>query len=571
MRLYFKPRLLLCTFLICLSIIIYSCSSVSVEKLYDNGVVATSSPIASQVGLDILESGGNAFDAAIAVGFALAVTHPQAGNIGGGGFALLKRAGVDNIEALDFREMAPLGATRDMYLDINGDPIENKSILGAASSGVPGTVAGLFEIWKRYGSLDWFDLVQPAMVLADSGFIVTEYLANSIMEYRKDLSFFPETEKLFFKNGQPVKSGELLIQKDLARTLDRIGRDSTDGFYAGETAELIVSSMQKNNGLISAKDLSNYHPIWRRPVQFEFDKYMIYSMPPPSSGGVILGEILKMIESYDFELYSPNSPEYIHLFAEACRLAYADRAVHLGDPDFVNNPVDELLSDNYITARSSLINPDAAGNSEEIGSGISEKNILPESESTTHFCIVDKDHNIVSLTYTLNASYGSKLVVDGAGFLLNNEMDDFSVKPGIPNIYGLVGGEANEIVPGKRMLSSMSPTIIMKNDRPVMALGSPGGSKIITTVAEAIINFIRFDMTASKIAGFPRFHHQWLPDTLYLEQGGFDLNTIQALISKGHRVKERSKYSDLQIIFINDNGLISGASDPRENGKTLGY
>ncbi|MCP4705207.1 MAG: gamma-glutamyltransferase, partial [candidate division Zixibacteria bacterium] len=353
-------------------------------------------------------------------------------------------------------------------------------------------------------------------------------------------------------------------QKDLAATIQRIALDSLKGFYSGETADLIVETMEKYDGLISHDDLSNYSPVWRRPVNFKFDSLDIYSMPPPSSGGVLLGMILKLLQPIDFSTFSPKSPEYIHHFAEACRLVYAERAVHLGDPDFVDNPIEVMLSDDYLDARRELIDEDRAGLSREIESGIPQD--YSESESTTHFSIADKSGNLVSLTYTLNTSYGSKLVVGGAGFLLNNEMDDFSIKPGVANVYGLVGGEANKIVSGKRMLSSMSPTIILKDDKPFLALGSPGGSKIITTVAQAIVNFSRFGLNLKQIVKMPRFHHQWLPDTLFFEQDGFDINIKQDLISKGHNIKERSQYSELMIISINENRMISGAADPRRNG-----
>jgi len=565
-------RILLSFFII----LLLGCGSVSVEKLYDNGVISTASPIASQIGLEILKSGGNAVDAAVAIGFALAVCYPEAGNIGGGGFALVYSASDSEVISLDFRETAPGAANRDMYLDKNGDVIPYNSLLGAKAAGVPGTVAGMYALWKKLGTLPWPQLIQPALKLADSGFIVDFCMAESITDYRKELKFFPETEKIFLPGAVPLKEGDRFVQKDLAETLRLIAQDSLDGFYSGRTAELIVATMQKYDGLISLEDLAAYQPIWRAPVHFKFDSLDIYSMAPPSSGGVIIGEILKLLEPFEFMAYLSDSPEYIHLFAEACRLAYADRAKHLGDPEFVNNQVDQLLDNSYIESRHRLINQDFAGNSSKVTSGLSGEerdtaNMRPESESTTHYCIADKDGNIVSLTYTINTAFGSKLAVDGAGFLLNNEMDDFSIKPGQPNVFGLIGGKANEIAPGKRMLSSMSPTIVLQDGRPLLALGSPGGSKIITTVAEAIINFSRFGLNLQQIVEQPRFHHQWLPDTLYLETGGFDINVIQDLISRGHIVKERNRYSDLQIIHLGENKLRSGASDPRNCGVTVGY
>ncbi len=546
-----------------------SCGSLTVETFYENGVVVTSSPIATEIGLDILKQGGNAFDAAVGVGFALAVSYPEAGNIGGGGFALTYDARAGEVNALDFREKAPAGATVDMFLDSNGFVIENSSLSGSRAAGVPGTVAGLYSLWEKYGSLDWYQLLQPSYMLADTGFILDQYLASSMAAYSESLRYFPETEAVFFADNTNPKAGDRFIQKDLAATIQRIALDSLNGFYSGKTADLIIETMEKYNGLIDYDDLESYQPVWRKPVKFSFDSLDIYSMPPPSSGGVLLGMILKLLEPFDFSIFTPRSPEYIHLFAEACRLAYAERAVHLGDPDFVSNPVEVMLSNDFLDARRGLIDKSRAGISREIESGIPQN--FPESESTTHFSIADRFGNLVSLTYTLNTRYGSRLVVGGAGFLLNNEMDDFSIKPGVANVYGLIGGEANEIAPNKRMLSSMSPTIVLKKGKPVLALGTKGGSKIITTVAQALVSYSRFGLNLKQIVNMPRFHHQWLPDTLYLEKSGFDINIKQDLIAKGHNIKERNRYSELMIISINENGMITGAADPRRNGSVSGY
>ncbi len=563
---YYRFTAVICA----LSVLLFSCSALTVEKFYENGVVTTSSPIASDVGLEVLKNGGNAFDAAVAVGFAMAVCLPEAGNIGGGGFALIYNSKSGNVSALDFRETAPAKAAADMYLDEYGEVIENGSLIGAKASGVPGTVAGLYELWMKYGSVEWSELIRPAISLADTGFIVHDYNVESFETHERELRTFPETKAVFFKAGTVLKKGERLIQSDLASTLNRIAYDSLDGFYAGKTADLIMQTMQKHGGLIDHDDLSDYQPVWRRPVSFSFDDTLdIYSMPPPSSGGVIFGQILKLLEPFEFATYNCDSPEYIHLFAEACRLAFADRSVYLGDPDFVNNPIAQLLDPAYLESRRRLIDIEQAGSSENVKAGVLGRTV--ESKSTTHFCIVDREGNAVSLTYTLNTSFGSKLVVDGAGFLLNNEMDDFAIKPGVANAWGLIGDKANEIAPGKRMLSSMSPTIVLKKGKPVLILGSPGGSKIITTVAQAIINVSRYGLNIQQIVKQPRFHHQWLPDTLYLEMGGFDINVIQSLITLGHNIKERSRYSDLQIVYINDAGQKSGASDPRRRGKTVGY
>jgi len=556
-------------FYILILLLTFSCDSITVEKLHGNGAVVSSSPIASQIGLGILEQGGNAADAAVAVAFALAVTHPSAGNIGGGGFALYYDAGINQIKALDFRETAPAAATRDMYLDQNGNIIENSSLLGARAAGVPGTVAGLHELWQTYGSMKWYDLILPSMMLADSGFAVSEYLSSKIADYKNALGEYSETSKIFLPEGTPPSPGTKLIQKDLAATLGIIALDSTEGFYAGKTADLIVNAMDRYDGLITHEDLAGYTPVWRDPIHFRFDSLDIYSMPPPSSGGLIMGMILGLLEPYEFATYTSQSPEYIHLFAEACRLSYVERASHLGDPDFIDNPVQQILDPDFLEARRKLIDPKKAGISSELGSGIAE--MTRESESTTHFCVADKNGNIVSLTYTINTSFGSKLVVDGAGFLLNNEMDDFVSKPGEPNIYGLVGGEENAIAPGKRMLSSMSPTIVLKKGKPCLALGSPGGSRIITAVAQAIVNFSRFDLGPDKLVSHPRYHHQWLPDTLYLEEKGFNINVIQDLIAKGHIVKETDPFCELELIYFNNAGLMTGAADPRGDGEAVGY
>lgn len=545
------------------------CTDLKVEKLYSGGAVASSSPIASAIGLQILQAGGNAFDAAVATAFAAAVSYPQAGNIGGGGFALIYDARAERVKALDFREFAPGAATQDMFLDDSGKVKENESLFGAKAAGVPGTVAGLYELWKKHGSLPWFELVKPAMELADSGFILSARMADALKEYQKDLSQFEETRKIFFENGNILSAGKRLIQKDLAASLERIGLDGDSGFYYGTTAELIVASMTKYGGLITNADLEQYKPVWRQPLSFEFDTLQVYSMPPPSSGGVIMAQILKLLEPYDFYGYSPDHPEYIHLFAEACRLAYADRAVHLGDPDFVHNPVRELLDSSYLESRRGQIDPGRAGLSEKVGSGLPDA--FHESENTTHFSVVDKDGNAVSITYTINTAFGSKLVVEGAGFLLNNEMDDFSLSPGVPNFFGLVGGQANAIAPHKRMLSSMSPTIILKKGRPFLILGSPGGSRIITAVAQTILNLVRFEQTISAAVATPRFHHQWLPDTLYLEEKSYAPEIVQSLRELGHNVRERRPYSDVEAIMIDVDGFLIGASDPRGEGAVAAY
>ncbi|MDH4035234.1 MAG: gamma-glutamyltransferase, partial [candidate division Zixibacteria bacterium] len=414
------------------------------------------------------------------------------------------------------------------------------------------------------GSLPWEQLVTPAAKLADTGFVVDDYLAGSLAEYSAALAGFDSTARQFLPGGRTPTAGQRLSQPNLAATLYTIAAEGPDGFYKGQVADRIVATMQEHGGLIDHSDLENYLVRWRPPVKFRFDSLEVYSMPPPSSGGICMGQILSNLESYSFASWSPASPEYIHLFTEASRLAFADRSEHLGDPDFWEVP-SKLLSQQYLSHRASLIDADQATPSKQVTPGASE------SDQTTHFNVCDSSGNMVAITYTLNAPYGCKLVVEGAGFLLNNEMDDFSIKPGHPNIYGLVGGEANKIEPGKRMLSSMTPTLVMLNERPFMALGSPGGSKIITVVAQAIVNFTRFHLTLNETVAQPRFHHQWLPDVLYLEQGSFDINVIQGLIVRGHNVKERKPYSDLQIVHITQDGVMAGASDPRGGGSVSGF
>jgi len=542
------------------------CDSFEVTRLYERGMVVTVSPIASEVGRDILARGGNAFDAAVGVGFALAVTYPLAGNLGGGGFAVLRDGRSEEIQALDFRETAPATATADMYLDENGDVNDSLSTQGAPAAGVPGTVAGLHALWEKYGTLPWQELVTIAARLADTGFVVDERLAQAFTKYEESLSKYDETRMLFFPGGVAVRSGDSFLQPELARSLYLLAADGPDAFYTGAIADSLVACMEKYGGLISHADLEQYRPVWRTPVHFTFDSLDIYSMPPPSSGGIMLGQILGMLEPYDFSRFTPDSPEYIHLFCEVCRLAYADRSEHLGDPEFYGVP-SGLLNPDYLAGRRNRIPLDHAGNSSETQPG---NPIKYGPGETTHYSICDADGNMVAVTTTLNSYFGSGLVVGGAGFLLNNEMDDFSTRPGHPNLYGLVGNEANKIEPRKRMLSSMTPTLVLKNDQPFLILGSPGGSKIITTVAQAIINFTRFDMSLAETVEQPRFHHQWLPDMIYLEERGFGVATIQRLIRFGHEVKERPRYGDLEMVHIAMSGLMSGASDSRRGGAAVG-
>jgi len=548
-------------------VFVFGCSRVGVKSCYENGALATSAPIATDVGVEVFKRGGNSFDVAVAVGFTLAVVDPKAGNIGGGGFAVIRDGKNGDIKALDFRETAPENAFEKMYLDDSDQVIPDLSNIGVKASGVPATVAGLYELWRKYGSLEWEELVNIAASLADTGFVVDNYLAASLFEYKDELNLFEETADIFCPGGRCFVMGNRLVQADLAKTLYRVAAEGPDGFYKGEVADKILKCMEKHGGLIGGEDLAGYRPVWREAVSCTFDGYDIYSMSPPSSGGILIAQILKILEPFDFSRYFHDSPEYIHLFCEASKFAFADRSVHMGDPEFYNVPK-TLLDSSYLAGRRELIDIKHATHSADIGPGNPP---LEESNQTTHFSICDKNGNMVAITYTLNSSYGSKLVVAGAGFLLNNEMDDFSIKAGHPNLYGLIGSEANRIEPGKRMLSSMSPTLVLKDGKPSLIVGAPGGSKIITTVAQALINFIRFDRNADELCQKPRFHHQWMPDILYLEEGGFDINTIQALIRLGHNVEESSPYSDLQVIHIDEANLMTPASDPRHRGKASGY
>jgi gamma-glutamyltranspeptidase/glutathione hydrolase len=549
------------------SLTICGCDSLSVEKYFESGVIVTVSPIASEIGRRVFVDGGNAFDAAVAAGFALAVVYPQAGNIGGGGFAVFREAKGDTIRALDFREMAPSAATPTMFLDDSGRVISDLATLGARAVGVPGTVAGMWALWSDRGNLEWRDLVSIAARLADTGFIVDAQLAEDLAENRAELEQFPETAEIFFPEGRQLRAGDRLVQKDLAASLRLIADQGPDGFYRSELSELLDSTMRKYGGLLTRGDMENYQTVWRQPVHIRFDSLDIYSMPPPSSGGIAVGQILGILKPYDFDLFTPQSPEYIHLFAEAARLTFADRSVHLGDPDYYRMP-DGLLDSAYLAERREKIKKHRASSSEEIHPGNPS---AVESEQTTHFSVCDRQGNMVAVTTTINTTFGSKLVVGGAGFLLNNEMDDFAIKPGYPNTYGLTGSQANQVEPEKRMLSSMAPTVILVRGNPFLITGSPGGSKIITTVALSILNFSRFELSLEETVSQPRFHHQWLPDVLYLEQGGFDVSVKQTLIRYGYTIEERPPWGDLEMINIVPGGLMQGASDPRRGGAVAGY
>ncbi|NNE58020.1 MAG: gamma-glutamyltransferase [Hellea sp.] len=503
-------------------------------QVSENGMVAAQDVIAAEVGRDILAKGGNAVDAAVAVGFALAVTHPQAGNLGGGGFMMISLDGQDVI-ALDFREMAPAAASRDMFIGADGEVDNDVSWYSRKSSGVPGTVMGLLDALETYGTMNRKQVIGPAQTLAKDGFPVSYSLSASLENHRSELSIDPSSVEYFFKaDAQGYRAGELLVQPDLAGTLKRIIRKGRDGFYSGETADLIVAEMQSGTGLITHDDLANYKSVTRKAVTGTYRGYDISAMPPPSSGGVHIVQMLNILEGYDLKSDGHNSAAYIHKLIEVMRRAYADRSKHLGDPDFYDVPVRELTSAAYAKQLRATIDPKKATRSSDIAPAV----VFPdESPATTHYAVMDKDGNAVAVTYTLNFSYGSGYSVDGAGFLLNNEMDDFSSKPGSPNGYGLIGGEANGIEPRKRPLSSMSPTIVRENGKNILATGSVGGSTIISQTLQIILNLVEFDMNVKAAVQAPRVHHQWLPDLVYVEPG-ISPDTIIILKSMGHKFLE---------------------------------
>ncbi len=536
---------------------IYAASYPPVKNTKD-GLAISSNVLANEIGQKVLEEGGNAIDAAVAVGYALAVVHPAAGNIGGGGFAVIHLANGENI-TLDFREKAPLKATRDMYLDENKEVIQDASVIGYLAAGVPGTVAGMSEMLDKYGTKKLSDLIEPAIKLAQNGFQITDRQAETMLEVKDEFAKFASSKKYFLKNdGSTYKGGEILIQKDLANTLKLIQKEGPKAFYEGAIADLIVKDMEKNGGIITKEDLKNYKPVWRKPVVGNYRGYDIISMAPPSSGGIHIIEILNIMENANIGDMGFGSISTISLMTEAMRQAYADRSEYLGDPDFVKVPVEKLIDKDYAKSIFKKINLNRATPSKNVKPGLGK-----ESNNTTHYSVADKWGNAVSVTYTINASYGSAAAVDGAGFLLNNEMDDFSIKPGVPNIYGLVGGDANAIEPNKRPLSSMSPTIILKDGKLFMVVGSPGGARIITTVLQVISNVIDHKMNISEAVSAPRFHMQWLPDEIRIEKFGMTKDTIKALENKGYKIVELPDMGDVNAILI-DNGIFYGTMDPRK-------
>lgn len=533
---------------------------------YSNGMVVCAYPDAAQVGLDILKKGGNAVDAAVAVQFALTVTHPQAGNIGGGGFMVF-RSGKGETNTLDFREKGPAGASANMYLDSAGNVIPDMSLYTHQASGVPGSVDGMAEAHRKYGKLKWADLVQPSINLARNGFKLTKHLASDLNHAKADFVRLNPGKTYLVKDGD-WKEGDMLVQEDLAKTFEYIRDKGRDGFYDGIVADEVVAEMNAGNGLISKADLKNYHSVWRKAIIGKYKDYKIITMPPPSSGGIALLQLLQSVEKYPLKRWGYNQDSTIRLIVEAERRVYSDRSKYLGDPDFYKVPVDSLLKPAYITARMNSFSWDAATPSTSIQPGTF---VGYESDQTTHYSIVDRDGNSVSITTTLNDTFGSHIFVKGAGFLLNNEMDDFSAKPGVPNMYGLVGGKANSIQPGKRMLSSMTPTIVEKDGKLFMVVGTPGGSTIITSVFQTILNVIEFNQSMQQAVASKRFHSQWLPDEVTIEKDGVDSATVTKLQSKGYKVVTRNAIGRVDAILKTQWGYYEGGADPRGDDTKLGF
>ncbi len=540
------------------------------------GLVATTDEYATRVGLDILAAGGNAVDAAVATGLALAVVNPEAGNLGGGGFMMVRLAD-GTVYSQDHREKAPLAATRDMYLDEDGN-VSDRSVVGHLAAGVPGTVSGLWEAHERFGSLPWEAIVQPAIDLA-GGFVVTTRLVSTLEAAQNGIRLFEAGARVFLPGDAVPAVGDTFSQPDLAGVLTRLRDQGPDDFYRGETAALIAAEMERGGGIITLEDLDRYTSVWREPAAFDYRGYTVHSMPPPSSGGVTMAAIANLVERWDLGAMGWNSPETIHVMAESFRRAYADRNEYLADPDFVELPVEQFLSDDYADSRAATISLERATPSAEVHPGIDA--FLDESH-TTHYSVVDGAGNAVAVTTSVNSWYGGKVVVEGAGFFLNNTMDDFAAKPGTPNQFGLVQGERNAVGPGKRMLSAMSPTIVEDPDGNLFLItGTPGGATIITTVLQSIFNVIDHGMNVVQAVHAPRVHHQHLPDLVFYEYGGLPAATVQALEALGHTVQERDPgppeayfaggmSGDVQLIMVMPDGSYSGWSDPRRGGLTLG-
>src|SRR6266581_1345108 len=528
------------------------------------GMVVTQEPLAADVGIAVLKSGGNAIDAAVAVGFALAVTHPFAGNIGGGGFMLIRLA--DGRTAfIDFREKAPRQATHDMYLDADGK-LTRASLIGWRAAGVPGTVRGLELAQKKYGRQSWAELLQPSIELASKGFPVSHWMMQSLRDSAESLSQFPDSKLIFLKGGSFYDWNEILRQPDLAHTLERIAREGAKDFYEGETARIIAREMEKNGGLITLADLRDYQAVERKPLEGDYKGYHIITAPPPSSGGVGILQMLGMLDGTGYEKGGAGSASVVHYMTEAMRRYFADRSENLGDPDFFKVPMTSLLDPKYLARQRASIDPERATPSAQIKAAVFTGH---ESMETTHYTVADEAGNVVAVTYTLNGGFGSKVTATGLGFLLNNEMDDFASKPGEANMYGLIQGEANAIQPRKTPLSSMTPTIVLKDGKPLLAVGSPGGPTIINTVLEVIVNVLDFGMTVQDAVNWPRFHHQWMPDELRMEPG-YSPDTVALLEKRGYIVKRINAQGEAAAIHF-ANGWLEGAPDPRSEGTAEGH
>lgn len=534
------------------------------EVLADSAAVVTAHPLATRVGLQILRQGGNAVDAAVAVQFALAVVYPQAGNIGGGGF-MVYRAADGQTAALDFREKAPAAATETMYQDSLGNVLPNKSRFGIFACGVPGSVDGMWEAHKKYGHLPWAQLLAPAIELADKGYQVTEREAQQLTDEKVN---FIKNSKIVpvFVHMHPWETGDWLIQKELANVLRRIASNGRDGFYTGPTAELIEYEMKRQNGLMTREDLENYHSVWRTPIEFDWRGLHIISMPPPSSGGILLQQMLGMLGDMDLGAAGFQSVPAIHRMVESERRAYADRAKHMGDPDFWDVPQKTLGSPDYLKKRMADFDPEHATPSAGVQAGPAHV-----SEETTHFSIVDAAGNAVSVTTTLNDSYGSRVVVGGGGFILNNEMDDFSAKPGAPNLYGAIGGKANAVAPAKRPLSSMTPTIVTRDGQLSLVVGTPGGTTIPTSVYQVILNVYAFGLPLKEAVHNKRFHHQWAPDEIRIEEGAFSEAVIEQLQQMGHTVVERTAIGRVEAILRQPDGKLRAVADDRGDDAAAGF
>ena len=542
-----------------------SCNNIIIEGVVsENAMVVSARKEASQIGINILKKGGNAFDAMVGTELALAVSYPSAGNIGGGGFMVYRKFD-GSIGALDYREKAPLKSYETMYLDENNEIIEGLSVMGALSVGVPGTIAGVFEVHEKFGSLPIEEIIKPVIELANKGVIVTRNQSERIKENQKYFKLVNRDEILFNKE---FKINDTIKYSNLASTLNKIMLNGKDEFYRGETAKKLVSFIQKNGGIISLEDLEKYKPKWREPIVFKYDDLKIISMSPPSSGGICLNQIFKMIEPYDLESYGHNSVNYIKLLVEAEKRSFADRSHFLGDTDFIRIPLNEILNQEYLLKRMQ----DFSFEKITVSNSLSHGNInINESEETTHYSIVDQFGNAVAVTTTLNGSFGSKLYCEELGFFLNNEMDDFSSKPGFPNMYGLIGGEANKIEPEKRMLSSMSPTIVEKKGKLYMTLGTPGGSTIITSVLQTILNVHEFKMSMDEAVNSPRFHHQWMPDSIRIESSRFNPKIKNELLEFGYKLIDKGSIGRVDGILIKSQNKLEGGADKRGDDTAIGY